>query len=229
MRFKDLIAKHEWEEVSSRLRALYFNEKQLGHHYTHNNALVDTMEKMDAFANDSLLGYKEMFLQLKVKRARSKDKKPWKIFCKYYDVDFFTGKPEENPYWNISGENGDLMRDDKHFKRWYEEKEKNGELTEKDKADSNQTISYALEFSPWSSWLAMEVDEESLAKCGEVDFIAHCLWEMTFFGYEEKEIEKTWKKISKRGKKAIKEVEEGKDLGGTDWEELKAKIADEKS
>jgi len=47
----------------------------------------------------------------------------------------------------------------------------------------------ALDFTPWSSWLGMEIDKDNLAKFDETDIIVHCLWEMTFIGFDESKIQ----------------------------------------
>jgi hypothetical protein len=39
---------------------------------------------------------------------------------------------------------------------------------------------WALGCNPWTQWLGMGVDTEL---CGEPDTLAHCLWEMTFYGF----------------------------------------------
>lgn len=48
---------------------------------------------------------------------------------------------------------------------------------------------YAIEFSPWSRWLGAHVSAWCLEELQEVDVIVHCLWEMTYVGFEEEEIQ----------------------------------------
>lgn len=47
---------------------------------------------------------------------------------------------------------------------------------------------YALDFESWSTWLNMNVSNDSLTKFDYVTILAVCLWEMTFHGYTEEEI-----------------------------------------
>lgn len=49
--------------------------------------------------------------------------------------------------------------------------------------------SWAIEYTPWAEWLGADISEESLAEFGFVGAITHCLWEMTFCGYDEDEIQ----------------------------------------
>lgn len=49
---------------------------------------------------------------------------------------------------------------------------------------------YAIEYSPWSEWLAMPVMAKTLKAFKPLDIAAYALWEMTWSGFEEKEIQK---------------------------------------
>ena len=53
----------------------------------------------------------------------------------------------------------------------------------------NLTNSLAIEFTPWNEWLGMDIDKNTLQDFTELEIIAHCLYEMTFMGFEEKEIQ----------------------------------------
>ena len=48
-----------------------------------------------------------------------------------------------------------------------------------------------IEFTPWSQWLGMDISNESLAHFSEEEITVHCLYEMTFVGFEEEEIQQT--------------------------------------
>ena len=53
---------------------------------------------------------------------------------------------------------------------------------------SEEEVSWGLDFTDWSKWLDMEIDDPTLWSYTEVQVIAHVLWEMTFHGYDESEI-----------------------------------------
>ena len=58
------------------------------------------------------------------------------------------------------------------------------------KAKSNCiTESYAIEFAKWENWLGMKLAPETIDNFNELEVIAHCLYEMTFCGYEQEEIQ----------------------------------------
>ncbi len=51
------------------------------------------------------------------------------------------------------------------------------------------TDSYALEFDKWENWLGMELAPETINNFNELEIIAHCLYEMTFCGYDQEDIQ----------------------------------------
>ena len=74
------------------------------------------------------------------------------------------------------------------------------------------TDSLAIEFTPRNEWLGMDIDENTLQDFTELEIITHCLYEMTFMGFEEAEIQAeidrlkgiidAYKNMSKEEKKA---------------------------
>ena len=46
---------------------------------------------------------------------------------------------------------------------------------------------YALDFTPLSEWLGMEIDGTALKELEPHEIVAHCLWEMTFYSFDEEE------------------------------------------
>jgi len=56
-----------------------------------------------------------------------------------------------------------------------------GRKKEKDK--NSMTDSYAIEFVEWKKWLGMDLENETMNNFNELEIIAHCLYEMTFYGY----------------------------------------------
>lgn len=58
------------------------------------------------------------------------------------------------------------------------------------------TNSLALEFTPWEKWLGMDIDKKSLEEFTELELISHCLHEMTYFSFDQKDIQEEFEKIS---------------------------------
>ena len=58
--------------------------------------------------------------------------------------------------------------------------------------------SYAIEFMDWSDWLGSNVVEKSVEKLGSVIFVAECLKEMTFLGFEEERMAEEREELNRR-------------------------------
>jgi hypothetical protein len=61
--------------------------------------------------------------------------------------------------------------------------------------DQLLTESLAIEFVPWNKWLGMVISEDTLKNFNQLEIISHCLYEMTFAGYDEKEIQRQFSAI----------------------------------
>ena len=59
---------------------------------------------------------------------------------------------------------------------------------------------WGLEFDNWDEWLAKEINEENFEKLNEVTILAGILWEMTFNGYSQKNIEYSREELERRAK-----------------------------
>lgn len=51
-------------------------------------------------------------------------------------------------------------------------------------------LTYSLMFTPWNECAGMAVNSDSLSSFSESEIIVHCLWEMTYCGFDEEEIQK---------------------------------------
>lgn len=60
------------------------------------------------------------------------------------------------------------------------------------------TDSYAIEFVAWERWLGMDLAPETTKIFSDLEIIAHCLYEMTFIGYNEEQISEQFKTINDR-------------------------------
>lgn len=65
--------------------------------------------------------------------------------------------------------------------------------------------SYALDFTPWEEWLGFFCDEKSIQTQGDLAFIVHCLWEMTFDGFEQSQIQESLEELKKRAEEIQKD------------------------
>ena len=70
----------------------------------------------------------------------------------------------------------------------------------------NDPERYGLDLSRWEEWLAISVPQSLLDKLAAADIVAHCVWDMTFYGFTQERIAETRAKLDRR----VKEIDEGK-------------------
>lgn len=85
------------------------------------------------------------------------------------------------------------------------------------------TESLALEFIPWAEWLGMSIGQESINSFSSLEIICHCLHEMTFMGFSQKEIDDEWQKIKETADDFKNMTKEEKEKNSMTLEELKKK------
>ncbi len=55
--------------------------------------------------------------------------------------------------------------------------------------------SFCMGFCDWREWLGTQIDNFVFTKYTDAQIIAHCYWEMTFYGYSNKDIEKVKEEV----------------------------------
>ena len=86
----------------------------------------------------------------------------------------------DESYVDAYGQDGTTHQELEDFK-WY---------SEQGKTDmSTREVKYALDFTPWEEWLGMQIDPSTMLEFDDPEIIAHCLWEMTFHGFEQVKIQ----------------------------------------
>lgn len=83
---------------------------------------------------------------------------------------------DEEPFTEVVGKDGTLNKELEDFK--YLNKSEDSDY-------ANSEAEYALEFHAWEAWLGMEVDSTTYQKYSCPEILAHCLWEMTFMGFNQ--------------------------------------------
>ncbi len=78
---------------------------------------------------------------------------------------------------------------------------------------------YSLSLIPWQEWLSMHINRKSLKEQGKEAFVAHCLWEMTWHGFDEQDVVNTGNDLRQQ----IKEIEDGT-AELIPWEEIKKEL-----
>jgi hypothetical protein len=92
---------------------------------------------------------------------------------------------------NLKPKKSDCILKIKHVKNDEEEYEDVFGTSKNDNQD------YALEFTSWQEWLDMEIDTKTQKKYSKPSIIANCIYEMTFFGFNQKKIKKKMDELLK--------------------------------
>ena len=92
------------------------------------------------------------------------------------------------------------------------------------KSDGGDEEQYALDFTPWAEWLDMEISKETMIAFTELEIISHCLFEMTFIGFEEEDIQTEFKKLNTRIKELDNMTLEERQKNLIPWEDVKKEL-----
>lgn len=103
--------------------------------------------------------------------------------------------------------------------RWLEVYGEDGTLR-----DDGEPERFALELSPWSKWLGMGVPEELRQELGDAHVVAHCLYEMTTFGFDEESVRAQREELSRRIRALDEMTPEEREEHLIPWEEVKARL-----
>jgi len=126
------------------------------------------------------------------------------------------GEFVEHGYWDVHGKNGTLHKNDEDADLYVNASEE----------FLNSEVSYALEFNKWDEWLGMEVDSETAnnIELKRADIVAHALWEMTFCGYEEEEIQDKANELKERAEEVKNMSKEELEKNSCSLEECKERM-----
>lgn len=135
-----------------------------------NNSWLNVELKLLGFYPDEkfrISAYEDIFLKLQVMPEKESDMLI--VLDKEYDKDAPNGY-----YVGVSGRKKDNANDEHEI-----------------------TPFYAIEFTPWDEWLSMEIDPITMSEFTELEIIAHCLYEMTFIGFDETKIKGELNQLTK--------------------------------
>ena len=78
---------------------------------------------------------------------------------------------------------------------------------------------YGLDLSRWEDWLAIRIPRSLLDRLPAAEIVAHCVWEMTFYGFTQEKVAAFRADLERR----VREIDEGRaELIG--WEEAKERL-----
>ena len=73
-------------------------------------------------------------------------------------------------------------------------------------AKGNDNERYCMSLSPWEEWLALWVPHVLLDTMPEAEMVAHCIWDMTFYGFTQERIAENRAELDRRARA----IDEGK-------------------
>ena len=118
---------------------------------------------------------------------------------------------DEEPFVDVAGKDGTLNKDLPDFRHF--DKSRETEFV-------NSETSFALDLTPWEEWLGMELDPSTVKAYSGPDIVAHCLWEMTFFGFDQTTIEKQKEELERRSRELENMTEDEKKRNLIPWEQV---------
>jgi len=143
----------------------------------------------------SIIAYKKVFRML---RAMQPTETKMRIV-----IENIFDECEGKYYASVSGKNGTLR------------KEEEPEIFK----DDSEEMSWGLDFTDWGEWLGMEIDSGTLASYSGLDIIAHCLWEMTWWGFTPEKVEaesRMLEEIADRAKAGLEPLYDHEEV----WKEM---------
>lgn len=92
------------------------------------------------------------------------------------------------------------------------------------KSEDEYAGSWSLMGTSWNEWLYMPINKVSLEEFCEIDILVHCLWEMTFTGFEEESNQEFLDKLDDENEKYENMSSEEKEEKYTSFEDVKKKF-----
>lgn len=154
---------------------------------------------------DNIVVYEDVFYKLK-------NLKPTESSYRIYFEEILEKEFDEEPYTSVSGRNGDLTKDLPEFKYMN---------NEPDFVEVKTEVSYGLEYTDWAEWLGMDIEKLTLKNYSTVDIVAHCLWEMTFCGFDQKTIRDNMNELKRRADEIKNMTKEERKENFISWDDIK--------
>jgi len=125
---------------------------------------------------------------------------------------------DEKPFIEVTGRDGTRNRDLEDFPHL-------GQSADSEYAKAETDFSLALE--PWERWLGMDIDPETLSTYTASQIAAHCLWEMTFYGFEPSRIQTERDELRRRIDELEAMTEEERNERLIPWEQVRKELEGE--
>lgn len=122
---------------------------------------------------------------------------------------------DEKPFIEVTGRDGTRNRDLEDFQYF-------GQSADSEYA--NTETDFSIAFEPWEQWLSMDIDPQTLQAYTASQIAAHCLWEMTFHGFEPSQIQAERDELRRRIDEVEAMTEEEKKERLIPWEQVRKEL-----
>lgn len=133
---------------------------------------------------------------------------------KHLVQEFFRQEINDEPFIEVVGRNGALNLEQADFQHF--QNKVNDEY-------ANAETNFSITFHPWEKWLGMQIDGSTLEKFTASHIAAHCIWDMTFHGFEQWQIQETLYELKRRIEEIESMTEEERDKFLIPWNDVKKK------
>ena len=124
---------------------------------------------LEEYPDSNASAYERAYLNLRSLEVRET---PMRIRLEWVEA-LESGEP---PYIDVNGYDGSLHRDREDFSLY---------SAEAQASMGDKEVRYALDLTPWEEWLGMGIAAETLEGFEPAEIAAHCLWEMTWHGFDQ--------------------------------------------
>jgi hypothetical protein len=98
-------------------------------------------------------------------------------------------KIDDQPFWDVTGRNGDRNRDQADFEHIRITAEPGW---------ADEETNFSLSFHRWAEWLGMSIDTSTLENLALPQIAAHCMSDMTLHGFEEADAQSVLEELKER-------------------------------
>ena len=86
--------------------------------------------------------------------------------------------------------------------------------------ENGEIVRWGIEFDKWEEWLAKDICEDNFKELSEITILAGIIWEMTFIGYTQKDVQDKADELNERFKYIEEHPEEMVELTQEDLDKI---------
>jgi hypothetical protein len=135
---------------------------------------------LEAYPDINPAGYKHVFVQL---RTLEPIENTMRIRLTWIEPK----NDSDARYVDVNGTDGTRFKDLKESPKF---------TAASQQSMDEREVTFGLDFKPWNEWLGMNLEPNSLEEFSFEEIVAHCLWEMTFYGFDQTTIQTVFEELN---------------------------------